>query len=170
LDKWLVVIAFSILLLVPIGAQNVLAATVTLNEDATMTVGSDATLTINTDDSSTLANQGTVNVEENGIINVGSGESSLTLLSNDGTINGPGIINLFGIDIDVQNNGVITAIINEFFSDGPTVVGGEIIQVDNIALLLSSAQTSMIWWLPAVLIIGASIALLKTRKSVKVNA
>jgi len=168
LDKWLVVIAFSILLLVPIGAQNVLAATVTLNEDATMTVGSDATLTINTDDSSILANQGTVNVEENGIINVGSGESSLTLLSNDGTINGPGIINLFGIVIEVENTGIITAIINEFFTERP-VVGGENISIDTTALLLSSAQTSMIWWLPAVLIIGASIVLLKTKRSVKIN-
>ena len=157
------------MLLVPIGAQNVLAATITLNEDTTMMVGSDATLTINTDDSSTLANQGTVNVEENGIINVGSEASSLTLLSNDGTINGPGQINLFGIDIEVLNTGVITAIINEFLTESP-VIGGETISIDTTALLLSSAQTSMIWWLPAVLIIGASIVLLKTRKSVKVNA
>ncbi len=169
MEKWLSPITFSVLLLVTLGAQNVLAATVTLNEDATMTVGSDATLTINTDDSSTLANQGTVNVEENGIINVGSEASSLTLLSNDGTINGPGQINLFGIVIEVENTGVITAIINEFLTDRP-VVGGETIPIDTVALLLSSAQTSMIWWLPAVLIIGASIVLLKTRKSVKVNA
>ena len=168
MEKWLSPITFSVLLLVTLGAQNVLAATVTLNEDATMTVGSDATLTINTDDSSTLANQGTVNVEENGIINVGSEASSLTLLSNDGTINGPGVINLFGIDIEVLNTGVITAIINEFLTESP-VIGGETIPIDTTALLLSSAQTSMIWWLPAVLIIGASIVLIKTRKSVKVN-
>ena len=168
MNKWLVPISFSVLLLVPIEAQNVLAATVTLNQDATMTVGSDATLTINTDDSSTLANQGTVNVEENGVINMGSEASSLTLLSNDGTINGPGEINLFGISIEVQNTGVITAIINEFFTERP-VVGGENISIDNTALLLSSAQTSMIWWLPAVLIIGASIVLLKTKRSVKIN-
>ena len=168
MDKWFVAIAFSILL-IPIGARNVLAATVTLDSDAIMTIGSDSTLSINSDDSNTLANQGEINIEEDGIINVGSGASSLTLLSNDGTINGPGTINLFGVDIDVQDNGIITAIINEFFSESPSVVGGEIIPIDNIALLLSSAQTSMIWWLPAVMIIGASIVLLKTKRNVKIN-
>ncbi len=169
MDKWQVPLAFSVLLLVPIGAQNVLAATVTVNEDATMTVGSDSSLTINTDDSSTLANQGTVNVEENGIINVGSEASSQTLLSNDGTINGPGQINLFGIVIEVENTGVITAIINEFLTDG-SVIGGEIIPVETTSLLLAGAQTSMFWLLSAVVLVGVSIVLLKTRKSVKVNA
>jgi len=168
LNKWQVVIAFSILLLVPIGAQNVLASTLSISQDATMTVGSDSSLSINTDDSSILANQGTVNIEENGNINLGSESSSLTLLSNDGTINGPGQINLFGIVIEVENTGIITAIINEFFTERP-FVGGENISIDNTALLLSSAQTSMIWWLPAVLIIGASIVLLKTKRSVKIN-
>jgi len=133
-----------------------------------MTVGSDSSLTINTDDSSTLVNQGTINVEENGIINLGSDASSLTLLSNDGTINGLGEINLFGSDIDVENTGVITTIINEFLTE-ISFIGGEIIPIDTIALLLSSAQTSMIWWIPAVLIIGASIVLLKTKRSVKAN-
>lgn len=149
MNKWLVPISFSVLLLVPIEAQNVLAATVTLNQDATMTVGSDATLTINTDDSSTLANQGTVNVEENGVINMGSEASSLTLLSNDGTINGPGEINLFGISIEVQNTGVITAIINEFFTERP-VVGGEIIPIESTAVLLAGAQMTSSWLIPVI--------------------
>jgi len=153
LKKWLPAIAFSVLLLVPIGAQNVLAATVTLNEDAVMTVGSGSTVTIDTDDSSTLDNQGNINIEENGIINIGSKASSQTLLINGGTINGPGIINLFGIDIDILNNGVITAIINKIFSSGPeppTVVGGEIIPIESTAVLLAAAYMTTSWLVPVV--------------------
>ncbi len=168
MDKWLVATTFSVLLLVLTGTQAVFASTITIDGGNTVTVGSGASITINTDDTNTLENSGTINIDDDGLINIGSEASSLTLLSNDGTINGPGQINLFGIDIDVQNNGIITAIINEFFTERP-VVGGENISIDNTALLLSSAQTSMIWWLPAVLIIGASIVLLKTKRSVKIN-
>ncbi len=163
MDKWLPAITFSVLLLVPLGAQNVLAASVTLNEDAVMTVGSDSTISINTDDSSTLENQGTINIEENGIINVGSIASSQTLLINGGTINGPGIINLFGIDIDILNNGVITAIINKIFSSGPespTVVGGEIIPIESTAVLLTAAYMTTSWLVPVVVAsIGIGIVL-----------
>jgi len=156
---------FSILLLVPVGTQSIFAASISLDLDAEMTVGSGSTVTINTDDSSTLANQGTIDIHEFGIINVGSGSSSLTLLSNDGTINGPGIINLFGIDIDVQDNGIITAIINEFFSDGSTVVGGEIIPTETTSLLLAGTQTIMFWLLPVIVIIGVSIFFMKNKRS-----
>jgi len=163
LDKWLVATTFSVLLLVPIGTQSAFGATVALDEDAVMTVGSDSTITIDTDDSNTLDNQGTINLEENGIINIGSQASSQTLLINGGTINGPGIINLFGIDIDILNNGVITAIINKIFSTGPeppTVVGGEIIPIESTAVLLTAAYMTTSWLVPVVVAsIGIGIVL-----------
>ena len=159
MNKWLPAITFSVLLLVIIGAQNVFAATVTINEDATMTVGSDSTVTINTDDSNALANQGTINIEENGIINVGSESSSLTMLSNDGTINGPGQINLFGVVIDVENTGDISAIINKIFSN-VLEVGGELIPIESTAVLLTAAYMTTSWLVPVVVAsIGIGIVL-----------
>ena len=133
-----------------------------------MTVGSGTTITIDTDDTSTLDNQGTIIIEEDAVINIGSESSSLALLSNGGTISGPGQINIFGFFIDVQNSEVITAIINQFLTEGP-LIGGEVIPVDTTALLMAGAQNSMIWWLPAVVIVGASIAFLKAKRRVKVN-
>ena len=159
MNKWLPAITFSVLLLVIIGAQNVFAATVTINEEATMTVGSDSTVTINTDDSNALANQGTINIEENGIINVGSESSSLTMLSNDGTINGPGQINLFGVVIDVENTGDISAIINKIFSN-VLEVGGELIPIESTAVLLTAAYMTTSWLVPVVVAsIGIGIVL-----------
>ena len=44
-------------------------------------------------------------------------------------------------------------------------VGGTLIPIDTTALLLSSVQTSMIWWLPAVVIVtGAGIGLVLLRR------
>ncbi len=159
LQKLLSLIVFSVLLLVPVGAQEVFAATLTIDLDAVMTVGSGSIVTINTADSNNLNNIGTLNVDSGAAINIGSDGSAL--LSNDGTINGPGQINLFGKVIEVENTGTITAIINEIFTDA-LAIGGEIIPIESTAVLLAGAQTTSSWLIPVIVsAVGISIVLVR---------
>ncbi len=145
MQKSLSIFAFSVFLLVLTGNQAVFAASMTIDQDAIVTVGDDATITIDTDDSNILENQGTLNIDPDGTINVGS--NSFTLLRNSGTINGPGVINLFGSVIEIENTGQITAIINEFL----TIVGGEIFQIESTAVLLAGAHMTASWLIPVVI-------------------
>jgi len=202
LKKLLALIAFSVLLLVPVGAQQVFADTMTIGPGASVTVESGSTITVDSNDSpNTLTNQGTLTIEDGGnvvitkegnffndclgITNLNAGGSMqigslgalLATLTNHGSVFGPGQINFIADTIQVKNSDILTAVLNpsvtimEILSIcGGVVVGGTLIPVDTTALLLSSAQTSMIWLLPAVVIVGVSIVLLKTKRSVKVNA
>jgi len=205
LDKLLPLLAFSILLLVPVGAQNAFADTMSIGPGASVTVESGSTITIDSDDSpNTLTNKGTLAVEDGGnvvitkegnffndcdattsldaggAIQIGSFGALLATLTNHGSVLGPGQIDFIADTIQVKNSDILTAVLNPAVAimsiasicsvDDGTVVGGVFIPIDTTALFLVSAQSSMIWLLPAVLIVGASIILLKTRKSVKVNA
>jgi len=147
LQKSLSIVAFSVLFLVLTGAQSVFAASMTIDSDAIMTVGDDSIVTIDSDVTNNLDNAGTLNVESTGIINIGSDTSAS--LSNSGIINGPGVINLFGNVIEVDNTGTITAIINEIFTDA-VAIGGEIIQIESTAVLLAGAQTTSSWLIPVI--------------------
>lgn len=121
---------------------------------------------------------GITNLNTGGTMQIGSLGALFATLTNHGSVFGPGQINFIADSIQVKNSDILTAILNpsvailEIISicGGGGAVGGTFIPIDSTALLLSSAQTSMIWWLPAVLIIGASIILLKSQRSVKVNA
>ena len=139
--------AFSVLFLLLIGTQAVFAASMTIDPDTIVTVGDGATIAIDTDDSNVLENQGTLNIDSDGTINIGS--NSFTLLRNSGTINGPGVINLFGSVIEIDNTGTITAIINQIFTDA-VAVGGEIISIESTAVLLAGAQMTASWLIPVV--------------------
>ena len=194
MQKLLQFVAFSVLFLITVGTQAAFASTITIDEGAAMTIGTDSTVTINTDDSNLLDNQGTLNVEDTGLIqiqnnanmlndctgttNVDSlgtidiGSATDATLTNHGTINGPGQINLFGINLLAQNSGIITAIINPISalmqilspcSDIPPVVGGNIIPIDTTSLLLAGGQTIMVWLIP-VLVSVAVIGFFLVRK------
>jgi len=195
MNEWLVAIAFSVLFFVTVGTQSAFASTITIDEGATMTVGSDSTVTINTDDSNFLDNQGILNVEDTGLIQIQNNANMLNdctgttnvdsagtidigsdtdaTLTNHGTINGPGQINLFGINLLAENSGIITALINPISalmqilspcSDTPTPpVGGNIIPIDTTSLLLAGGQTIMVWLIP-VLVSVAVIGLFLVRK------
>ena len=167
MNKILLLFTISIFL-VSLGANEVLASEIVVGSDAEITVDSGTSLTINTDNTNNLDNQGTINIEDTGEINIGSTSSSSALLKNDGTINGPGQINLFGIDISVENTGSITAIINEIFTKSKDI-GGELISIDKSGLLVAGIQSSIFLWLPAVLIIGASLVIIKAKWSVQIN-
>ena len=160
LNKLLALTAFSVLLLVLTGTQAVFAATLTIEQDTVMTVGADSVVTINTDNSNNLNNIGTLNVDSGAAINIGSDGSAL--LSNSGIINGPGIINLFGKVIEVDNTGTITAMINEIFTDA-LAIGGEIIPIESTAVLLAGAQTTSSWLIP-VIVSAVGIAIVIARR------
>ena len=147
LKKLLTLIAFSVLLLIPIGTQAVFAASMTIDSDVIMTVGDDSIVTIDSDVTNNLDNKGTLTVESTGTINIGSDTSAS--LSNSGEINGPGTINLFGKVIEIENTGTITAMINQIFTDG-VAIGGEFIQMESTAVLLAGAQTTSSWVLPVI--------------------
>jgi len=165
LQKSISIFAFSVLFLVLTGAQSVFAASMTIDSDVMMTVGDDSIVTIDTDDSNILDNKGTLNIDPDGTINVGS--NSFTLLSNEGAINGPGVINLFGQVIEIENTGTITAVINEIFTDG-VAVGGEIIPIESAAVLLAGAQMTVSWLIP-VIVSAAGIGLVLLRKKEVIN-
>jgi len=192
---WLVAITFSVLVLVPVGAQAAFASTITIDEGAAMTIGTDSTVTINTDDSNLLDNQGILNVEDNGLLQIQNnanmlndctgttnidslgtidiGSATDATLTNHGTINGPGQINLFGTNLLAENSGILTAIINPITAlmqilspctDTPTPpVGGAILPIDTTSLLLAGGQTIMVWLVP-VLVSVAVIGFFLVRK------
>ena len=158
-------VLFVILIGLGVGTQAVFAASMTIDSDVMMTVGDDSIITIDTDDSNILDNKGTLNIDPDGTINVGS--NSFTLLSNEGAINGPGVINLFGQVIEIENTGTITAVINEIFTDG-VAIGGEIISIESTAVLLAGAQTISSWLIP-VIVSAAGIGLVLLRKKEVIN-
>jgi len=110
---------------------------------------------------------------------IGSFGALLATLTNHGSVLGPGQINFIADTVQVKNSDILTAVLNPFVTimkiasicstDDGTVVGGVFIPIDTTVLFLASAQSSMIWLLPAVAIVGISIVLLKTKRSVKVN-
>ena len=128
------------------GTQAVFAASMTIDQDAILIVGDDATINIDTDDSNSLDNQGTLNIDSGSSINIG--RNSFASLSNTGTINGPGEINLFGTVIEIQNTGIITAIINEIFTS--VAVGGEFIPIESTVVLLVAAYMTASWLVPVI--------------------
>ncbi len=138
-------VLFAILIGLGVGTQAAFAASMTIDSDSTVLVEDGATITIDTDDSSILDNAGTLSIDSESTINIGS--NAQTLLSNSGTINGPGEINLFGSVIEIENTGEITAIINEFL----TIVGGEIFQIESTAVLLAGAHMTASWLIPVVI-------------------
>ena len=160
MQKSLSIFAFSVLFLVLTGAQSVFAASMTIDSDVMMTVGDDSIVTIDSDVTNNLDNAGTLNVESTGTINIGSDTSAS--LSNSGTINGPGVINLFGKVIEVDNTGTITAMINEIFTDA-LAIGGEIIPIESTAVLLAGAQTTSSWLIP-VIVSAVGIAIVIARR------
>lgn len=196
-------LAFSIILLVPVGAQSAFADTMVIGTDASMTVKDGSTMKIDSDDSpNTLTNRGDLVVEDGGnliitregnffndceantsldgntAMQIGSSESILATLTNHGSIFGSGQITFMANTIEVKNSDILSVILNPAVTimniasicstDGGTVVGGVFIPIDATTLFIVSAQSSMMWLLPVLVIVGASIVLIKKR-SVKVN-
>jgi len=139
-------VLFTILIGLGVGTQAAFAASMTIDFDSTVLVEDGATITIDTDDSSILDNAGTLTIDSESTINIGS--NAQTLLSNSGTINGPGEINLFGTVIEIENTGTITAIINEIITTIP--VGGDFIPLESAAVLLAGAHMTASWLVPIV--------------------
>jgi len=122
----------------------------------------------------------TVSLDGNNAMQIGSIGALLATLTNHGSIFGPGEINFIASTIEVKNSDILTAVLNPAVAimqiasicsvDGGTQIGGVLIPIDASALILAGAQTGMIWILPAIVIAGISIVLIKSKRSVKVNA
>jgi len=161
------------------GSQNVYSDSITIESGETATVGPGDTVIINSFGATNeLNNLGTLDVQGNGkividdngnffndvsavtnldsdgLIEIGTPGATVSL-TNHGTINGPGEFNLFGAVINIENTGVITAIINQFLDDNGggdngKAVSGKIIPIETISLLMTGAQTNAVWLIPVV--------------------
>jgi len=118
-------------------------------------------------------------LDGNNAMQIGTPGALLSSLTNHGSIFGPGQINFVANTIEVKNSDILAVILNPAAAiisiasicstDGGTVVGGVFIPIDTSSLVIVGAQSSMMWLLPAGVIVGTSIVLIKTTRREKVN-
>jgi len=166
------------LLLGVVSIQTASADTMTIQPGVTVTVGAGSSMTVDSDSPNQLTNKGTLNVEDTGkvevkdkanmlndcraivnledgaVIELGESGGEEAKLTNHGSLNGPGQINLFGILIEIKNSGFISAILNPSdviqIPSPCAVVGGELVPLESTALLLYYSQATAAWMIPAV--------------------
>ena len=175
-----VLVLFFVFFLAINGSQYAFSESITIEQGATVTAGPGTVVIIDSSGSTNeLNNQGTLNVqgdgkiviqgkgnflndvsavtnlESDGVIEIGNPGATIVTLTNHGTINGPGQINLFGNVIEIVNTGLITAIINQFTNGDDNgdvqVIGGKLIPIETTSLLLTGAQTNAAWLIPLVI-------------------
>jgi len=137
MNKLIPLLAFSILMLVPVGAQNAFSDTMVIGPGAQVVVETGSTLEIDSNDApNTLTNKGdlivedggnvvitkegnffndcdaTVSLDGNNAMQIGSLGALLASLTNHGSIFGPGEINFIANSIEVKNSDILTAILN----------------------------------------------------------
>ena len=124
-------------------------------------------------------------LDGNNGMQIGSAGALLAALTNHGSIFGPGQINFIANSIEVKNSDFLTAVLNPAVAimqiasictvnggpggDSGTIVGGVFLPIDSTSLILAGAQTGMFWILSVIVIAGASIIYLKSKRSEKIN-